>query len=177
MYGMIHKAAREFTIQNHGEERWRAILAKTPLSSEHFISGQHYADDDTFALLGAVSEDLGVDIDQLLSDFGRYWIKFTAESDYAAALRMCGDDLVTFLRNLDDLHRGVMTTMPEAVLPSFSVEHSDSSRIDLLYQSDRAGLASFVTGLLQGLMDKFSETGSVTYATEPDGLMFHIART
>ena len=74
MYGMIHKAAREFTIQNHGEERWRAILAKTPLSSEHFISGQHYADDDTFALLGAVSEDLGVDIDQLLSDFGRYWI-------------------------------------------------------------------------------------------------------
>ena len=90
---------------------------------------------------------------------------------------MCGDDLVTFLRNLDDLHRGVMATMPEAVLPSFSVEHSDSSRIDLLYQSDRAGLASFVTGLLQGLMDKFSETGSVTYATEPDGLMFHIART
>ena len=176
MYGMIHKAAREFTIQQHGEDRWRAILSRTDLSDEHFISGQHYSDDATLSLIGAIAEDLQIDAGDVLRAFGQYWIRYTATTDYAAALQMCGDDLVTFLHNLDDLHRGIKTTMPEAQLPSFSVLQADDRRIELLYQSERQGLASFVSGLLTGLMDKFSETGAISWREDGEDLIFTIAR-
>lgn len=176
MYGMIHKAARAFTIREHGDQRWAEIAASLDMSDEHFISGQHYSDETTVRLLGAIAADLGVEVAQLLRSFGRYWVEYTAASDYASALEMCGDDLVTFLDSLDDLHRGIKTTMPEAVLPSFSVISSDSTGIELLYQSEREGLESFVTGLLEGVMARFSEPGHVAWTAASDGVAFQITR-
>lgn len=177
MYGMIHKAARAFTIREHGEKRWDAIMSSQNLSDEIFISGRHFSDTKTVALIGAIASELEVDIDDLLSGFGRYWIAFTANDDYGPALEMCGDDPLTFFHNLDDLHRGIKTALPDARLPAFRVLHGDAERIELLYQSEREGLASFVTGLIEGVLNRFSQTGVVTWEQAPDGLIFSIQRT
>lgn len=177
MYGMIHRAAREFALQLLDEQVWQSILTKINLDNGHFISGQHYSDEDTFALIGALSEQLDTPVPDLLTAFGRYWIKFTGQSDYAAALAMAGDDLVTFLSNLDELHHGIQANMPDARLPSFSVQSADDGQIILLYISERQGLEAFVEGLLQGLLEKFSEPGVISRQLTDAGVEFRIDRT
>ena len=177
MYGMIHRAARDFALDSVDEQDWDAILQRLGLDNRHFISGQHYDDATTFELVGALSELLGTPVPDLLYEFGRYWIGFTERSDYAAALAMAGDDLVTFLRNLDDLHHGIQATMPEASLPSFTVKNADAGQIELLYMSDRQGLETFVEGLLAGLLAKFSEHGSISHRADAGGVAFLIDRT
>ena len=177
MYGMIHRAAREFAAQSMDEKAWNSFLQHLGLDNRHFISGQHYTDDVTFRLIGGLSDQLGIPTPDLLFQFGRYWISFTERSDYSAALAMAGDDLTTFLRNLDDLHHGIQATMPEASLPSFTVTKADSTSIELLYISEREGLETFVEGLLAGLMAKFSEQGTVTHQPTTAGIAFKIDRT
>ena len=176
MYGMIHRAARELARQTLDEQSWDAILKRLDLDNGHFISGQHYADTVTLDLVGALSEALETPVPDLLAEFGQYWISFTERSDYAAALAMAGDDLVTFLRNLDELHHGIQATMPEANLPSFSVTRADAGQIELLYISQREGLETFVAGLLQGLMAKFSEQGTISHRPSDKGVIYTIER-
>lgn len=177
MYGMIHRAAREFAMQTLDDEVWQSILTKVNLDSRHFISGQHYSDEDTFALIGELSEHLDTPVPELLTEFGRYWISFTGRSDYSAALAMAGDDLVTFLRNLDELHHGIQATMPEASLPGFTVMVADPDQIVLLYTSERQGLETFVEGLLLGLLAKFSEAGAISHRPAQAGVEFRIDRS
>ncbi len=177
MYGMIHRAAREFAMQSMDEEAWQSVLTKVGLDSRHFIRGQHYSDEHTFALIGELSDRLNIPAPELLTAFGRYWISFTEKSDYAPALAMAGDDLVTFLRNLDELHHGIQATMPEARLPGFTVKEADPSQIVLLYISDREGLETFVEGLLLGLLAKFSEAGSISHQPTEGGIEFRIDRS
>ena len=177
MYGMIHKAARDFTTQECGEGIWQGIIAKCELGEEHFISGQHYGDETTISLLVAISGELGLELDDLLFRFGKYWINFTASSSYGTVMDMAGDDLATFLSNLDDMHRSIRSTMPDARMPSFMVERQDSAEIELVYRSERTGLTEFVRGLLAGLMERFDEPGEISSFARGNDIVFLIKRS
>ena len=177
MYGMIHKAAKDFTIQQKGEAVWQDIVSKSALNEEHFISGQHYGDETTISLLVNISEELGIDLNALLFEFGKFWIKFTAMSSYGTVMDMAGDDLVTFVNNLDDMHRSIRSTMPEARMPSFFVERQSNDEIELVYCSERTGLNEFVRGLLTGLMDRFDEKGEISAVERGDDVVFLIRRS
>ena len=176
MYGMIHKAARQFVIEDRGQATWTAIVEQCDLNDEHFISGQHYSDEVTVSLLGQISKNLNRPLQDLLFDFGKYWVKFTAKSSYANVLEMAGDDLVTFLDNLDTMHRSIKATMPEAVMPTFAVTRHDGPNIELLYRSEREGLEDFVRGLLYGLLDRFSEHGEIAVGHRDGDIFFSISR-
>ena len=130
MYGMIHKAAREFVSRNISEETWLKIAAEAGLDDEHFISGQHYPDEITNAMIGAIVNVTGIPVEDVFDQFGQYWVRYTATTSYNAALEMAGRDFVTFIQNLDNLHNSIKATMPEADLPSFQVINSalDDSR-------------------------------------------------
>jgi guanylate cyclase soluble subunit beta len=75
-----------------------------------------------------------------------------------------GQDLVTFINNLDRMHRSVVLAMPDARVPSFTLMEETRKRLLVRYRSDRTGLETFVIGLLEGLMDRLNETGSVEVA-------------
>lgn len=169
MYGMIHKALRELAIERAGENAWREIATECKLGSEHFISGQHYSDDVTNALINAVAEKAGMAPEALLKDFGRSWIRFVQGSTYAGVLDMAGGDLVTFLENLDRMHASIKATMPEAVTPSFHVETRGRNDIIVTYASPRQGLAPFVEGLLEGVLERFNEKGEISSKPLKDG--------
>ena len=176
MYGMIHKALRELAIDKAGEDAWREIAIECKLDSEHFISGQHYSDNVTNALIRAVAAKTGADVDTLLKDFGRHWIEFAENSSFSAVLDMAGDDLVTFLDNLDRMHVSIKTTMPEAVMPSFHVDKAGGDEVVMTYTSPRQGLTPFVTGLLEGVLARFGEQGEISSSPVKDGAVFRIKR-
>lgn len=176
MYGMIHKAAREYCEGRIGKDAWDRLMLRCDLDREHFISGKHYDDRTTMRLLTEIRDSLGCDMDQLLFEFGHHWISFTQASSYAAAMKMLGDDMPTFMRNLDSLHQSVQSTMPEASLPSFVVIDESPTTIELLYRSNRVGLEPFVKGLLTGLMARFGEVGEISVQASGTDLLFSIER-
>ncbi len=174
MYGMIHQAAREMVNDQHGPEVWNDILRKSGLGEEFFISAQHYPDEKTNDLIGTISQISDKDIETVLEEFGAYWIKFSDASSFAGIMRMAGDDLFSFISNLDRLHASIKTTMNKAQTPSFEVVELTATKIGVVYRSDRTGLAPFVRGLFYGLLAHFGETGTVTHRDIDDGCLFTI---
>ncbi|WP_135209881.1 heme NO-binding domain-containing protein [Vitreimonas flagellata] len=175
MYGLIHSAARQMVLDQLGAEAWRRVLQRAGFDDLHFINGEVYSDEATFALIGAIVDENGIASDTLLFEFGRYWIGFVATSAFANAMAATGDDFVSFVDGLDRLHRSVRTAMPQARMPSFEVLSAIGGNVEILYVSERAGLDNFVAGLLQGLLEKFGARGAISYARADDGVVFSIA--
>lgn len=161
MYGMIHRAAREMILEDRDPATWSRILQQAGLEERDFISGQAYPDETTFALIGAAAAELGLSLEDTLLAFGRYWIQFANRSAFSALMKMAGSDISEFSGNLDRLHDNIRLSLPGVDAPSFLVVSSDDSAIRIAYRSSRTGLESFVTGLFEGLLLHFGQTGQV----------------
>lgn len=78
-----------------------------------------------------------------------------APQSYDSLLLSAGDDLLTFLENLDLLHDRISTTFVGFVPPSFGVQRLENGKAILNYTSARKGLVPFVQGLLKGMQKRF----------------------
>ena len=108
-----------------------------------------------------MSERLGQSVEACLGRFGRYWVRFAERGSYGHILDFTGSDLVSFIQNLDRMHQAVLSAMPAAQVPSFSVVRHEDGKLRVKHNSERAGLEPFVVGLLQGLLDRFGLEGEV----------------
>lgn len=162
MYGMVHQAARDLATQELGGDGWKAVLESCGLDETHFISSDLYSDEVTFKLVGAICEIAQLAPADLLRTFGKHWVSYASKTSYGALMDQFGDDLESFVENLDDLHSRVQASMPGAQLPSFELVSATPQYLDVAYRSHREGLVPFVAGLLEGLMARFGETGTVT---------------
>lgn len=164
MYGMIHRALRQMMIDRLGPSAWAKVELETNTGPADLISLCVYGDSKTIALIAASAARLGLPVDEALRDFGRYWVRFAELSSFGPIMDFTGEDLVTFIDNLDRMHRSVVLAMPDARVPSFSLLDETRERLLVRYRSDRTGLEHFVVGLLEGLMDRLNETGTVEIA-------------
>lgn len=176
MYGMIHQAARDLAVARLGEAEWERLLAREGLSGRHFIGVEYYSDAETMRLVGVISDSLGCDMAETFYHLGRYWIDFTSASAYGRVLKMAGGDLETFISNLDRMHASIKSNMPRAALPSFELVGSGPDAIEVLYRSERQGLAPFVHGILSAVAERFGEPVRVSYAELDGGVLFTLAR-
>jgi guanylate cyclase soluble subunit beta len=175
MYGMVHNAARNMAVDALGNDEWALLLKTYKLSPDQFISNNNYSDAVTFEIVDAISERLGVGTNDLLRAFGRYWIEYAATSPFGVMFRVGGQDIRSFLRNLNRMHASIHATMPGSRMPSFEVLLETNSRIDVLYVSERIGLEAFVEGLFSGLLHHFGENGEVAHLeSRTDGDVFSI---
>lgn len=166
MYGMIHRGIRFMVSEELGESVWEEICETLQIGPEHLISASTYDDALTIRILQKVAQGVGVALPDLLRKFGRHWIKFADRGSYAAMMDFTGRDLVTFVSNLDRMHQAVVVAMPNARVPSFRLVENQAGRLVIAYRSERAGLESFVVGLLEGLLVRFELRGSVACLAE-----------
>jgi Haem-NO-binding len=164
MYGMTHRALRQMMIDELGPAAWSRIERETATGPADLISLCVYDDSKTIALINASAAQLGLGFDEALRVFGRYWVQFAEASSFGPIMDFTGQDIVTFINNLDRMHRSVVLAMPDARVPSFALVEETRDRLLVRYRSDRTGLESFVIGLLEGLMDRLGETGTVELA-------------
>lgn len=176
MHGMIHQAARAMALDRLGEAEWDALTCATGLSGKNFIGVDYYSDAETFALVKVIARRLDLPLNQAFFEFGRHWIEFVAVSAFARALRMAGDDLQSFLSNLDRMHASIKSNIPRASIPSFQVITASPEAIELCYRSEREGLAPFVHGILWAVARRFGETVEIAYAPSTGGVLFTIRR-
>lgn len=155
MYGLINKAVEGLVRQRFGDAAWHRVREGAGLADEPFLSMEQYPDESTYALVGAASRELGASSEDILKEFGRFWMKYTAELGYGELLRSSGRTLPEFLRNLDSLHTRIQMSMNHLRPPSFSVTDETPSSLVLHYYSNRPGLAPLVLGMLDALQERF----------------------
>jgi guanylate cyclase soluble subunit beta len=79
-----------------------------------------YDDALTIAIISEASARLNLSVEACLFEFGRYWIKYAERGSLASIMNFTGQDLASFIENLDRLHLAVGAAMPGARLPSFT---------------------------------------------------------
>lgn len=162
MYGLVNRGVRDLVIAAHGEEVWQTIADKAGVDASGFDELVNYDDAITYALVDAASETLQQSAEDILFAFGQHWVLYTGSDKWGYLFDLAGNDFVSFLQGLDNLHGRVEIAMQESRIPQFSVNKHDDHLI-LEYHSHREGLAPMVLGLLQGLQDKFDEQWSIEH--------------
>lgn len=176
MYGMIHKAARDMAIASMGDAVWREISDECGLTSHHLITTAYFDDAVILDLVAALARRMGTTEEEALEAFGGHWIRYAAASDYARVIAMAGDNIGTFIENLDRMHSIIKSTMPLARMPSFRLVAAHADGLDVLYQSERVGLASFVLGILDAVAARYGESMVITAQHREDGVLFAMRR-
>ena len=162
-------------VDQFGAQAWNQTLTAADLDDAILVSVQSYPDEVTFRLIGAAAVTAGLTVEETLHAFGRHWIRAAGEGPYASVLKILGTSLLESLRNLDQMHASIQIAMPGAQLPQFSVLSEDHQSIRLAYYSERAGLETFVCGLLDGMLEKFATPGSVEFnGQDGEGRIFTI---
>lgn len=161
MYGMIHRGIRQLVIDSLGKDRWDELEREIGIGPAEQISLTVYDDGITSAILAAAADKLGHTVPECLRHFGRSWIGFAERGSYGSILNFLGNDLGAFVSNLDRMHQVVEAAMPEARMPSFSVIEQGPGTLRVRYISEREGFEPFVTGLLEGVLERFEIRGEV----------------
>jgi hypothetical protein len=141
--------------RGHGEATWDRIREVAGVDVEVFISMDSYPDALTYRLVGAAAHILGEEVPVLLHAFGRHWVLNTAAHHYGQLLQAGGRTFREFLLALPNFHARVALMMPQLVPPEFACSDVAERSLHLHYRSQRAGLAPFVEGLIDGLGDLF----------------------
>ncbi len=162
MYGLVNKAIQGLVTEKRDSQVWARIVDQTG-SASSFISMETYPDSVSFALVGAAAQELGIDAASFLRELGHYWVTYTGSEGYGDMFNLWGDDLRSFLKNLDLMHERVKSSMPQLEPPSFTTVDQPNGQIRLSYHSHREGMTPMVLGLLEGLSVKFSTAMSVEH--------------
>ncbi len=155
MYGIVNKAMEELVISEFGTESWEAILKKSGVEVDFFISNEPYDDAITYKLAIAASEVLAIPVSTVLEVFGRWWIIHTGKEKYGGLMSAGGKNLKEFLINLPSFHTRIMLIYPKLTPPEFQVTDITDHSIMVHYYSEREGLKDFVKGLLLGLAEMY----------------------
>lgn len=162
MYGMIHRAMRQMVFEQLGEEAWLALEQRLGIGPTELLTGKVYDDALTLEIISEAAARFNLTVDECLSEFGRYWIKYAEQGSLSSIMKFTGQDLPSFVANLDRLHLAVGTAMPGAQLPSFTTLQNADGHLLVEYRSDRIGMEKFVNGLFLGLMDRFAVQGDIS---------------
>ena len=161
MYGLINEGIRELVISLGGGEMWESMCEEVGVEPEGFEPLCPYHDSLTYSLVDLAAKKLEISPDNLLREYGRYWVTYTAQQGYGEIMNLFGTDFRTFLANLNRMHAHMGVMMPELHPPRFTVDNVNGSEMVVHYFSQRPGLAPMVEGLLEGLAKKFGETISI----------------
>lgn len=169
MYGMIHLALRGMITERFGPSAWDDVERGAGSGPAHMVSASVYPDEITGALITAAAERANLDAATFLQEFGIYWIAFVDRGCYAPILKFTGGNLAEFIGNLDRMHHSLLSSMPEARMPSFRLVEQSQHELLVDYVSTRSGMEQLAVGLFHGLIRRFGLTGEVTIEPGPSG--------
>ena len=168
MYGLVNKAIEEMVCTHFDRATWERIQVRSGLDGDPFLAMQQYPDHVTYQLVDSASDTLHLDHATILREFGRYWMLYTSNEGYGELIKLTGESFREFLQNLDMLHARVGLSYPELRPPSFQCVDAADGSLHLHYYSDRAGLAPMVSGLIEGLAERFAMRVSVDLIASRD---------
>ena len=176
MYGIIHKAVRSYVLKTAGQEVWGEIVDRCKLGDEHTLSSVYFNDSVTVEIVVASASTLGVSVDKAFELVGEHWTEFAIATGYRSLFDMAGETMPEFLSNLDRMHSSLKISLKEAVMPSFKLTQVDEDGYEVIYQSQREGLETFVVGLLRGVAGYYGDTLDISFEPCESGTRFTLRK-
>lgn len=173
MHGVVNQAIEGLILEKYGNEAWDEIRIASDCQDTTFYNNQNYSDSVTYALAINASKILNIELNDLLFEFGKYWVLTIAQEKYSVLLRSVGNNLNDFLIQLPNFHSRVMLYYPNIIPPEFKVTAIDDHKIHLFYYSKRPGLQPFVAGILEGLKVFFESTCMITHIESGSESEYH----
>lgn len=137
-------------------EVWDQALVKVdPDSGGAYTAAGSYDDEELLQIVGTLSEMSGIEIPQLVHDFGVYLL-----GDFSKRYPVFFQDVTArqFLLNVGGIiHDEVRKLYPGAGVPDIAYEEPAADRLVMLYQSPRQ-MCTLAEGLIRGTAGHFGVT-------------------
>jgi guanylate cyclase soluble subunit beta len=136
-------------LQGWGEEGWEKVVNAQGRENVAKLSSCPYPDDLMYSIIIAASETLGTNINSMLEQYGRHFLRHLFEQGYSDMLRCLGASLPDFLGSLNDMHVHFSLSYKHMAVPVFSVRNATSTSLELVYEASRPGVWPIVAGMLK----------------------------
>jgi predicted hydrocarbon binding protein len=145
--GVVFNILEDMVTEKGGLMVWQKVLEKAGVGGG-YTAVATYSDDELFAIVGAVVEELQLPAETVVSAFGTYMFGQLAKR-YPMFVDSC-DDLFSFLESIDSvIHLEVKKLMTETHLPSISCTRESDNALVMDYRSPRK-LCLLAEGLIYG---------------------------
>ncbi|KAL8603727.1 hypothetical protein ACOMHN_024343 [Nucella lapillus] len=152
MYGQIHVVVKELVESQFGQQIWNKILLQSGMDEDtDFLVFSVYDDSTTSRLIESVCRVLDYPREQLLKEFGTYFLTYCTKYGYDKMLLTLGEDLFTFVQNLDSLYSMLSLSYKGIISPSFRCQEHDDGTLTLDYYSWRQGYYPIVQGIVEAV--------------------------
>ncbi|MBN1297538.1 heme NO-binding domain-containing protein [bacterium] len=156
MKGIINKGIKDFIEYQFGSENWNRVRLQAQCPSILFSVAEDYPDKLTEDLFVAAVIILNRPVDDLMSDFGKFWVSNTGRRAYPTLFEIAGRNSRSFLKNMDKIHRIATRNIPNAHPPELKCTDLQNGNLLMHYKSPRK-LCSVLRGLIQGVGVYFQE--------------------
>ena len=124
---------------------WHLIKEKAncQVKDGNFLKLDHYPDKSTYDLVKAASAVSGLSFDDVLYEFGKFFVPYIIDEGYENLLCCQGSTLKDWMRNINAIHGHLQNTFPKKmIMPEFWCQDNDDGSILLFYYSKRGSLLS-----------------------------------
>ncbi|KJH42222.1 heme NO binding protein [Dictyocaulus viviparus] len=140
---------RDIIIRFHVESCYQDSISRKIAKFEEGTESEvanYYDDEETMRLVNAMSNVIGIPVEEVWEAYGGFLIQFTMETGWDELLRAMASDLEGFLDSLDSLHYFIDHVVYQTKLsgPSFRCEPQIDGTLILHYYSKRSGLYPIV---------------------------------
>ncbi|GAU97857.1 hypothetical protein RvY_09085-2 [Ramazzottius varieornatus] len=151
MYGLVIESIVAYLKAYYGDEKWMEIRKRARIDQHAFSTHLIYAETTIPRIVESASEILLIPKDELLIQFGKFFVTFVSQYGYDKILRVLGRHMRDFLMGLDNLHEYMRFSYPKLKPPSFFVEKETEHGLILHYRSKRryGGYVHYVTGQIK----------------------------
>ena len=162
MQGIIFNALEEFVLENADMEVWNEVIETSKVPNEGaYTAGVSYNDEEIVALASALSDKLGVSLEDGLKLFGEFLFGFLLSRGPIEIKSY--NNVQTLLADLEDvIHRDVKRIHPDAYTPFFEFKPSNEVTGELIYRSKRK-MCAVAEGLIQGAANHFGQDVSMDH--------------
>ncbi len=175
MMGMIYTELVDMMEAKFSLDLVDRVLAKARLSGS-WTAGGAYPDEELFAMVGALSEETGIPVGDLLHAYGKHL--FGVFINGHGRFFEGHTDAFSFLRVLEStVHSEVRRLWPVAVPPLFTPSDLPNGTFTLRYQSER-GMARLAKSLLESSIEHFGPPLDIVEEDRSEGagkdVLFHL---
>jgi hypothetical protein len=150
MKGVINKGIKEMIENNYGVEKWEEVRKRAGCEEAFFSATDDYPDHLTMRLFRSACETLSMPVEEVMIEFGKFWINETGKKTYPQIFQIAGKDARSFLRNMDRIHLQATRSIPDAAPPHFEYEDLPDGRLAMHYFG-RQEMVPMLKGLILGV--------------------------
>ena len=154
MKGIVNRGLQELVEARFGTETWETVCHNAGCTEPSFSPSLNYPDQLTLDLVRATSEHTGLTPDEVMIEYGKFWVPNTGKRSYPSLFALAGDNPRDFLRRMDRIHAQVTLSLPGARPPRLEVEEAPDGTLVMRYASPRR-LCPVLRGLVLGVGANF----------------------